>query len=270
MASGLKANFGTMTKPLHVGHSARSGLLASYLASGGFEANTSIMEHHQGFLNVFNGEKLFDPNPLIENWTAPLNIELPTLSLKQFACCGSMHQAIFAMLGLAKDEDINPSCVIAIDINLHQRRLLHTNNPLPTSALQSKFSVQYAVARVLQYRTLVLQDFTDDAFADPTVRKLLDITSVQPFSENSEGPNGLWDAKVSVTLNDGQVLVRNIINMIGRCGVNAMRRDELHEKFMNCSGLLLSADVSDQAFNSLMSLEKCENLHDIFKFFKAQ
>jgi 2-methylcitrate dehydratase PrpD len=42
MASGLKANFGTMTKPLHIGHSTRSGLLASYLASGGFDANSSI------------------------------------------------------------------------------------------------------------------------------------------------------------------------------------------------------------------------------------
>ena len=31
-AAGIKANFGTMTKPLHVGHTARSGLLAALLA----------------------------------------------------------------------------------------------------------------------------------------------------------------------------------------------------------------------------------------------
>jgi len=32
LASGIKANFGTMTKPLHVGHTARSGLFAAMLA----------------------------------------------------------------------------------------------------------------------------------------------------------------------------------------------------------------------------------------------
>ena len=270
MASGLKANFGTMTKPLHVGHSARSGLLATYLAAGGFEANTSIIEHQQGFLNVYNGKGLFDPKPLIESWSVPLNIELPTLSLKQFACCGSMHQAIFAMLDLAKGEDIDPTCVAGVDIRLHQRRLLHTNNQFPTSVLQAKFSVQYAVARVLQYRTLLLKDFAEDTIADPAVRRLLYITSVHPLHETGEGPNGLWDARVSVTLNDGRVLTRDVINMVGRCGDNAMTCDELHEKFNDCSGFLLSKETSDQVFNSLMSLEQCGHLGDITKFLAAE
>src|SRR5205814_1903781 len=39
LASGIKANFGTMTKPLHVGHTARNGLFAALLARDGFTAN---------------------------------------------------------------------------------------------------------------------------------------------------------------------------------------------------------------------------------------
>src|SRR5262249_39877566 len=35
-ASGLKENFGTMTKPFHAGHAARSGVLAALLARDGF------------------------------------------------------------------------------------------------------------------------------------------------------------------------------------------------------------------------------------------
>src|SRR5690349_5543057 len=38
-ASGIKANFGTMAKPMHVGHSARNGLLAARLAREGYTAN---------------------------------------------------------------------------------------------------------------------------------------------------------------------------------------------------------------------------------------
>ncbi len=60
LASGLKANFGTMTKPLHIGQCCRNGLLAALLAEGGFDAATDAFEHQQGFLNVFNGPGTFD------------------------------------------------------------------------------------------------------------------------------------------------------------------------------------------------------------------
>ena len=40
-ASGLKANFGTMTKPLHVGHASRNGLFAAFMAQRGFTASTN-------------------------------------------------------------------------------------------------------------------------------------------------------------------------------------------------------------------------------------
>src|SRR6478672_4343043 len=42
-ASGVKANFGTMTKPLHVGHCSRNGLFAALLAAEGFTANAGAM-----------------------------------------------------------------------------------------------------------------------------------------------------------------------------------------------------------------------------------
>src|SRR3954452_12417619 len=51
LASGIKANFGTMTKPLHVGHTARNGLFAAMLAREGFTANDAALEHRQGFLS---------------------------------------------------------------------------------------------------------------------------------------------------------------------------------------------------------------------------
>ena len=38
-SSGLKANFGTMTKPLHVGHCARNGVMAAMLARAGMTAS---------------------------------------------------------------------------------------------------------------------------------------------------------------------------------------------------------------------------------------
>jgi 2-methylcitrate dehydratase PrpD len=55
LAAGFKANLGTMTKPLHVGHAVRDGVFAALLAQQGFTANPGALEHRQGFLDVFNG-----------------------------------------------------------------------------------------------------------------------------------------------------------------------------------------------------------------------
>ncbi|HEV2007472.1 MAG TPA: MmgE/PrpD family protein, partial [Burkholderiales bacterium] len=60
LAAGIKSNFGTMVKPLHVGHCARSGLFAALLARDGFTASPVAFEHKQGYFEVFNGAGNYD------------------------------------------------------------------------------------------------------------------------------------------------------------------------------------------------------------------
>ncbi len=255
MASGIKANFGTMTKPLHIGHSVRSGLMAVFLAERGFEANPGAMEHHQGFLKVFNGPGRYDPAPLTDAWEGPLDIELPSLGLKQFPCCGSTHQAIFAMIGLARDADIDPNDVRKIEIGTHPRGLRHTDTPAPQSALQAKFSVQYVVARALLDRSVRLKDFRQGAYAQREIRRLLEMTTAAPLNENGPGLTGQWDAEVAITLADGRRLVGQVEGMVGRSGDNAMSVDELREKFIDCATLAVTGDRAARVFDALMDLE---------------
>ena len=49
-SSGLKENFGTMTKPFHAGHAARSGVLSALMAREGWTASEHAIEGPQGFL----------------------------------------------------------------------------------------------------------------------------------------------------------------------------------------------------------------------------
>ena len=65
-AAGLKANFGTMTKPLHVGHAVRDGVFAALMAQQGFTANPGAFEHRQGFLDVFNGPGTYDTARMLD------------------------------------------------------------------------------------------------------------------------------------------------------------------------------------------------------------
>ena len=55
MVSGIKANFGTMAKPLQVGEASRRGVLCALLAADGCTSSLEALEGKQGFLNVYNG-----------------------------------------------------------------------------------------------------------------------------------------------------------------------------------------------------------------------
>ncbi len=263
MASGLKANFGTMTKPFHVGHSGRAGLMAALIAERGFEANAGAMEHHQGFFNVFNGAGTFDASPLTEIWKEPLTIELPSIGIKQFPCCGSTHHAIAAMLSLVQEQGVTAADVAGIDIHVHPRRLRHTNNGAPKSVLEAKFSVQYAVARALLDGAVRLKDFEEGAYLEKAILDLLAVTRAHTFADDGGPDGGTWDAEVSVSLKDGKKLMKRIDNMVGRSGENAMSRDELSYKFADCAGRILQPQNTDTLFAGLMTLEDQQALRPL-------
>src|SRR5512144_3149045 len=61
-SSGLKENFGTMTKPFHAGHAARSGVLSPPMAREGWTASEHALEGPQGFFSVLGaGQRALGP-----------------------------------------------------------------------------------------------------------------------------------------------------------------------------------------------------------------
>ena len=94
MASGIKANFGTMTKPLHVGHAARNGLMAALLAKEGMTAERRTrFEHRQGFFRCSTAPAISRRRPCLADWAAPLDLVEPGIAFKRYPCCGSTHPA---------------------------------------------------------------------------------------------------------------------------------------------------------------------------------
>ncbi|MEI8401040.1 MAG: MmgE/PrpD family protein, partial [Alcaligenaceae bacterium] len=209
-ASGIKANFGTMVKPLHVGQCARNGLLAVLMADAGYDANPEALEHHQGFFNAFNGKGNYDASLIFENWANPLEVLSPSMGLKQFACCGSTHPAVTMALQLRQQETCSPQDIEKVDILPQRRRLPHTNNPDPQTPLAAKFSVQYAVARALVDGAVRLDDFEGDAHFDSKVRAIMAKTTAMPHPDMPDDSPDQFGAEVIVALKDGRTMSRRI------------------------------------------------------------
>jgi 2-methylcitrate dehydratase PrpD len=259
LASGIKANFGTMTKPLHVGHTARNGLFAAMLAHEGFTANAAALEHKQGFLQVFNDEGNFDAAAILKDWGEPYDIVRPGLAVKQHPCCGSTHPAIDALLLLRGEYDIAPAKVERIDSWTHPRRLAHTDRPDPQSGLDAKFSVQYCLARALLGGRIVLEDFEGDAFRDDATRALMRRIHAAPHPEGGEA----LGAEVRITFDDGKTIARRVSTALGRGPDNPLPRDALYAKFANCAARALPSAQVQRVQRLLLQLDEAPSLRAV-------
>src|SRR6266545_5166517 len=127
-ASGLKENFGTMTKPFHAGHAARSGVLSALLAREGFTASEQALEGPQGYFAVLGAGKREER--ALERLGAPWKILASGVAVKPYPSCACTHSIIDGALELRRTHHIEPDDVAEVTIGVNQvvpRILIHSN-----------------------------------------------------------------------------------------------------------------------------------------------
>jgi len=260
LSSGLKANFGTMTKPLHIGRCAQNGVLAAMLAREGMTASHDVFEHRQGFFNVFNGQGNYDADAVLASWAEPLDVVAPGIVIKQYPCCASTHAGIDAMLDLVRAHDLTPANVARVVAWMHPRQLVHVDRPAPRSELDAKFSMQYCLARALIDRQVVLSQFENDAHLDPQVGALLPRIEAGPHPRKLPDSDARFGAEVSVTTTDGRHLHKIVDAAAGRMPDDPVSEHQLRAKYRNCAGRALTAAGVEQSLELLAGLETLEQV----------
>ncbi|MDA1036558.1 MAG: MmgE/PrpD family protein, partial [Chloroflexi bacterium] len=172
MAGGVEANFGTMTKPLHVGHAARNAILAAKLAAAGFTANGEAIESQVGYYDAYYRVSPGDDTPLNglgKSW----ELVDSGLRIKPYPCGGLAHTAIDAALFL--QAELRPDDEIdSIGVEVTDRVLGRIVFGIPHTELEAKFSMPYLIARALVDGRVGLDAFTDDAIQDRNVLAVAD------------------------------------------------------------------------------------------------
>ena len=193
-ASGLRANFGTMTKPFHPGNSCRAGVMAAKMAQKGYEANPDMMEHRFGYAAVY-GEEMMHLSDIPRHLGNPWALmgtgrEVANgISMKIWPCCGGTHGANTAMTHLFKKRPIKAEEVQSIDIvTTHEPSCMAPNLRWPKCGLQGKFSTWYTVASlIVDGGKLDLSSFTDEAAGRPAVQALLKKVNVTQDPDRRAG-----------------------------------------------------------------------------------
>ncbi|WP_323010555.1 MmgE/PrpD family protein [Paracoccus sp. (in: a-proteobacteria)] len=249
-ASGLRASSGTMTKPLHAGMANRNGLQAAWLASLGFTANPTTLEHKMGYFTAFNGGQPENGAAAFDDWGQHYTILDPGIAIKQYPCCAFTHCSIDAACAVRAQGGFTPDEIAKIRIRIHPRRRPNVDRPIPKSGLDGKFSTQYLIARALLAGTVVFDDFDDAAVQDPQV---LALTRKVEMSTHDEADLSL--GQIEVELTDGRILTAGASVAMGRGPENPMSLAQVEAKFATCANRLLPPETTKCLFDMLWTLE---------------
>ena len=270
LASGVRSNVGTMTKPLHNGQAVHNGLYAALLAREGLTASDTAFEGEMGYFDCYNGKGNFDASKILPNWGQPLDIIEPAIAIKQYPCCGSTHPAIDCMLDLVRDHDLKPDDVAKIESYTHTRRLFHTNRPNPKTSVDAKFSVQYAIARALVDKKLVVEYFDGNAYEDPRVQAVMKKISVAPYTTEQFAADNHFGAEVRVTLNNGKVLIKKVDQPYGRTAEVALPAAALKAKFENCiRGIVHESNIA-RLYAAIQNFEALTDVREMTGLISAR
>ena len=159
MASGLKAQFGTMAKPLNAGLAARTGVEATLWAQAGMTAAKDGLAAPLGFGATHHGDASEVTLPKA-NW------QMVEISHKFHACCHGLH----AMLEALRGADFDVDRVEALHIRTHPRWMSVCNITAPDTGLAAKFSyAQTCAMTLLGHDTGAIASYTDKITQDPDV-----------------------------------------------------------------------------------------------------
>ncbi|AKQ54105.1 catabolic enzyme [Bordetella hinzii] len=270
LASGLVANFGTMTKPLHAGRAASLAFEALALTGLGLTAAADALEHHAGFLAALSPQGRADRE---RPYTPGEPRILATgLSIKKYPVCYSGHRVIDAVLDLAREHALDASQVERVAIGIGRPQASMLRNAAPVTALEAKFSAQFAVAAALARGKVGLAELDDDLVNEPALRALygkVDIGIVEA-PDPEDAAFSRYDT-VAITTRDGRVLRSGEIRYPRGHAHLPLPETELRAKFEDCLAIWRrqspDADLPSGGalYDRLASLARIDDVRTLFR-----
>ncbi len=257
MASGLSANFGTMSKPMHVGLAARNGVMAAKLAKAGYTANAQALDCPGGFFDTYYGGQP-DEAPF-DQLGHTFALDKYGIRIKPYPCGGLTHTAIYAVLELRNRFKLTTDMIRHIDVAVPEGTYGTIAFRFPETALQGKFCMPYLVARALIDGTITLDTFTEEAIKDEHVLSLLKKVDMRADPSLTSGADGSRPAAVTIELADGQTRSHKALFPKGSPEV-PMTAAEIRDKFEACARGVLTPEVSVRAVDQLLRLDSLEHV----------
>jgi 2-methylcitrate dehydratase PrpD len=169
-AAGIRCNFGTMTKPLHVGRAAENGVTAAVLAARGFTADPESLDGPWGFFAVHGGGVSAEKVP--QGFGKIWSIVEPGVSIKPYPCGVLTHPTIDLMLKLVTENDVKSEDIESVKVYAGTNILKPIRYPVAADHLQAKFSLPAALAMIALAGKAGKREFSDEFVASAPMQAM--------------------------------------------------------------------------------------------------
>ena len=256
LSSGLvqfsKSSTGAMTKCLHFGRAAESGVLAARLAGGGFESPHDIVEGEYGFLRAFCDE--YDLSEL----TRDLGEKFLTLMIytKRFCCHGSAQYPLAALETILGEHRISIDDIAEIDVTGAEERVHRQNIMNPPDLMKAQYSVPFCVALAFVRNLRDPRSFDETALRDTQIRSLVSRVNYHASTEPREMANK--GSTVTITMKSGAVLRQSAYSFKGLPSSPA-DKDDVYERYSILTRHCPKSRM-DEVFERIQNLENEANV----------
>jgi 2-methylcitrate dehydratase PrpD len=260
LASGLTANFGSMTKPLHAGRAAANGIEAVRLAQAGMTAAQDAFEHAGGFLVALSPRGNVDRTRPASSLGKRLAILDLGLSIKKYPMCYATHRVIDGVLDLARANAVDSAAVERVEATIGVSQAGMLRNHAPVTGLEAKFSLEFAVACALIAGKVGLAELTDEFVGRPAVRSLFGKLSIATTDARCPlEPAFAFSDRVVLKLADRRVLDSGEIRFARGNSQRPLSDAELRAKFIDCASTAPDLDAA-ALFERLTRLEAADSI----------
>jgi 2-methylcitrate dehydratase PrpD len=261
MSSGIRVNFGSMTKPLHAGRAAHNGVVAAELAARGFTAGDDPLDGEWGYFQVFGGGA--DAPRIIPALGKPFSIVNPGVSFKPYPCGSLGHPTMDAMLKVVTDHDIKPDHIARVRVRAGSNILNPLRYKTARTELEAKFCLPFMMASIALRRRAGIREFTDEFVSSGAVQAMMSrVDTVFDPQIEARGFDKMRSI-VEIDLTDGRTLTQASDERYRGGPEKPFTRADLHDKFTDCASLVLPADRIRRVLQMIESIDTLKNVREL-------
>ena len=267
-AAGIRCNFGTMTKPLHVGRAAENGVIAALLAARGFTADPDALDGPWGFYAVqgsgVSAEKTLQG--FGKTWT----IVEPGVSIKPYPCGVLTHPTIDLMLKLVSENDIEPNDIAAVKVYAGSNILNPIRYPIAANHLQAKFSLPAALAMIALARKAGKKEFSDEFVGSTPMHAMQKKITTELDPEIEKMGFDKMRSRITIRLNDSRQVEGWADERYRGGPENPLTDAEVEAKVRSCCEGVLNETRQSELIEAAWSVVRLRNACDLMNVMTYQ
>ncbi|HQI01571.1 MAG TPA: MmgE/PrpD family protein [Deltaproteobacteria bacterium] len=254
---------GYTVKIVQGGQAASAGIMAAELARAGITGCPQVLEGSElkgGFTQI-----ALRAEPKFDRITEGLgeHFSIMDIYFKPYTCCRHTHGSAQAAMELARENDISPGDVEAIEVDTYGVGVIAVGKGMPANGtfVSAQFSIPYVVAACLMDGKLGPAQLTEKRIADSSLIELSKLVTVRMDDELNRVYPDKTPSRVTIRLKNGRSLVRQVDIPKGDPR-DPMDTPQILGKLREFAGTRDKARI-EQIAEMVMDLEKLSSLDEL-------